>query len=84
MEDTLTAGDRGRNAAIVQHVSLDQLQPLLSIFQCLKMGILAITYSAGAQIITVLQSVVILLVHNNILLVFLEHQSKDRIYYTPN
>jgi hypothetical protein len=53
MEDTLTAGDRGRNAAVVQHVSLDQLQPLAGVFQCHKMGILAITYSsAGAQIIT--------------------------------
>jgi len=43
MEYTLTTSDRRRHAAIVQHVSLDQLQPLAGTFQRQEMSILAVT-----------------------------------------
>jgi hypothetical protein len=53
MEYTLTTSDRRRDAAVIQHVSLDQLQPLAGTFQRQEMSILAITYNALApEIIT--------------------------------
>ena len=43
MEYTLTTNDRRCDAAIVQHVSLDQLQPLAGTFQRQEMSIFAVT-----------------------------------------
>lgn len=51
MKDAVAAGDRRRDAAVVEHVGLEQPQPLAGVLQRLQMGVLALTCTILSQFI---------------------------------